>query len=219
MNAKRKTAQEAFLNMAKSVGSDNTHAAMTYLFDSLNDEEFDKLMIKIRDGKIILPFIVPHEEASEFDEHKVIGLIESLGGSLVQRLKTVSKDAGESMTDTKVLILHAYLKRAAQTLDKKISIGKGSKTSPLSGQVTRESKSSKVTVQEAQLLQGFGLDKVVEELYVPRGGDIGAARAMNQTLFTEGTVKLKDIEKLGTGVKSTRTIRSYLSASHIASTL
>lgn len=219
MTPKRKKAQESFIEAARKHNLKQTIAALEYLFSTLNDQEFNKLMENIRDGKVTLPFIVPHEETADFDEHAIIKDIEALGGLIEQRTTTVSKKFGEFKSNTKKVVLDISVKRAAQTADKKQSVSKGTKVSPISGQVTGESKSSTVTMQEKQLLQGFGLKNIVSEFDVPRGGDLGSGRAMNTLLFNTGRASLREVKEFSTGVESTQYIKALWKASHIDSTL
>jgi len=219
MTPKRKKTEEFILQSVKKAGSDNTFKIIDGLFKSMNDKEFDIFMKKLRDKKEILSFIISHNESTKIDEHKVINELKKMGVKLEQRLTVKSSDYGEFTTPIKFLLLDLPFKRAAQTLDKKISVPKGSVISAMTGQVANESQGSKVTMPETQLLAGFGLDKTISEMFVPRGGDLGAGNAMDAYLFKTGRASLKDVKQYGTGVVSTKTLKSYLSASHIKSTL
>ena len=66
---------------------------------------------------------------------------------------------------------------------------------------------------------GFGIEKPIEELMNSRGGDLGLGNAMDVSLFNNGSVSLKNIQPHSTKVVSTKSLKAYLLASHIKSTL
>lgn len=219
MNPKREKTQKFILESIKKSGSNNTYNIVLNLFENMNDKEFDIFMKKLRDKKEILSFIISHSESVKIDEHKIINELKKMGVKLEQQLTVKSTDYGNFTTPIKFLLLDLPFKRAAQTLDKKISVPKGNVISAMTGQVTNESQGSKITMPETQLLAGFGLDKTISEMFVPRGGDLGAGNAMDAYLFKTGRASLKDVKHFGTGVSSTRSLKSYLTASHIKSSL
>ncbi len=219
MNPKRIKTEEFILQAIKKAGSMNTYNILTGFFKGMNDKEFDIFMRKLRDKKEVLSFIISHNESTKIDEHKVINELKKLGVKLEQKLTVKSSDYGNFTTPIKFLLLDLPFKRASQTLDKKISIPKGNVISAMTGQVTNESQGSKITMPETQVLAGFGLDKTISEMFVPRGGDLGAGNAMDTFLFKTGRASLKDVSQYSTGVSSTRTVKSYLTSSHIKSTL
>lgn len=216
---KRKQVEELFLKRVKDANSMVTYNVMLEFFKSLNDKEFTTLMKNLKSGKEVLSFIIPHSESTKIDEHNIINLLNGLGVKLEQHLTVKSEEYGDYKTPIKFLLLDLPFKRASQTLDKKVSIPKGNKTSLLTGGVTGESQSSKITMPETMIQSGFNLEKTISELFVPRGGDLGAGNAMDQYLYNTGSVSMSDIKPYSTGNVSTRTLKSYLTASHIKSTL
>jgi len=219
MFEKRKKVEELFLLRTKKAGSMVTYKIMKEFFATLKDSEFTTLMKNLRDNKEVLSFIIPHSEATKIDEHNIINLLDGLGVKLEQHLTIKSEEYGNYTTPIKFLLLDLPFKRASQTLDKKVSIPKGSTTSLLTGGVSGDAQSSKITMPETMIQSGFNLEKTISELFVPRGGDLGAGNAMDKYLYTTGKVSLKDVKMFSTGNVSTRTLKSYLSASHIESTL
>lgn len=219
MNAKRKSVEEFFLKSVKNVNSDTTYNILVEFFKSMDDKAFDVLMKKLRDKKEVLSFIIPHSESTKINEHKVINELKKLGVELEQRLTVKSEDFGEYTTPIKFLLLDLPVKRASQTLDKKISIPKGKTVSAMTGQVSGESQGSRLTMPETQITAGFSLNKTISELFVPRGGDLGSGNAMDAYLFKTGRVSLSEAKQFSTGVESTKTLKSFFAASHLRSTL
>ena len=219
MNAKRKSVEEFFLKSVKNVNSDTTYNILVEFFKSMDDKAFDVLMKKLRDKKEVLSFIIPHSESTKINEHKVINELKKLGVELEQRLTVKSEDFGEYTTPIKFLLLDLPVKRASQTLDKKISIPKGKTVSAMTGQVSGESQGSRLTMPETQITAGFSLNKTISELFVPRGGDLGSGNAMDAYLFKTGRVSLSEAKQFSTGVESTKTLKSFFTASHLRSTL
>jgi hypothetical protein len=52
-----------------------------------------------------------------------------------------------------------------------------------------------------------------------RGGDIKGFDTMNRVIARDGTVSLKAIEHLSSGVESTKALKTYLTCMHLESTL
>jgi len=219
MNDKRKKTEEYFLQSVKNAGSMNTYNILIEFFKTMDDKAFDIFMGKLRDKKEVLSFIISHTESVKINEHHVIDELTKMGVKLEQKLKVDSYDYGKFTTPIPFLILDLPFKRASQTLDKKISIPRGNVISSLTGQVTGDSQGSKLTMPETQIIAGFGLDNVISEFFVPRGGDLGAGNAMDSYLYKTGKASLKDVKQFGTGIVSSRSLRSYFTSSHLKSTL
>lgn len=145
-------------------------------------------------------------------------IADELGRPVFQNLKFTKENP--FITPNKYLILNVPTRRASQILTKKISIPKDDKKIDLlTGQVTGESKASKLTLPELQILVGMGIKDSAIELMKDRGGDLGAKDAMSKLLIRQGSVSQKVLENYATGVVSTNTLKSMLHAMMIRNNL
>jgi len=222
-NAKRKKVEEYIIKYVTKITHGDKKNAELYqgLFKSMNDKQFNDFMIKLRDDKVTLSVIVPNGGDVKITVENNFKVAKEIGLEFFQQLKMgATKNMPAYQTPNKYLVYKLPVRRAAQLLTKKISIPKDDKTiDSLTGQVTGKSQSSKLTLPELQILIGMGMKASVKELMKARGGDLGEANALNQLLYKNGQVSQDAISPYSTGVKSTKTLKQYLNAMHIRSTL
>lgn len=211
----RKKTEEYILKSFKI--SKNTHNILVDFFKGMTDKEFHQFMLDVQNKVKNLSFVIPHEE--QHKESDILDWCESIGVKPFQKLTYVYEDGFEHTIDIKTFIIDAIVKRAAQTQDKKVSIPTGNKINVLTGQVTSESLSAKITLPETLIHIGFGAKKPLYELLNARGGDLGLMNAMDKELFEKGKVSMEDIMPYSTKTVSTKTLKAYFLASHLKSTL
>lgn len=223
INPKRQAVQDFILKYIKKiVTGDENYNLYVNLFKSMDDKEFDKFMNDLKDGKNTLSVIIPNgSNTIKVSIENNIKIAKELGYDFFQRVKVgATHDLPAYTTPNKYMILKLPVRRAAQLLSKKISIPEDSKrVDLLTGQVTNASKGSKLTNPELQILLGLGLKKSIVELMKHRGGDLGSGNAMNAMLFTTGVATQEQADRYSTKVESTKTLKAYLQAMHIRSTL
>ncbi len=222
--SKRKEAEQIILSYIDRIDvSSAKHNTEYYtnLFKSMTDQQFDKFMQGLRDKKITLSMIIPNGGDVKVDVKNNFKLAKELGYEFVDHLRFKDvPELGTYITPVKYLTMILPVKRAAQTLSKKISIPESdNKIDMLSGQVTGKSKSSKITLPEIQILAGLGLKSSIRELVKIRGGDLGGKNAMNTMLIKTGEASQQEIEPYTTGVKSVEVLKNYFKSIHLASTL
>lgn len=193
-----------------------TYDILEKFFNKMSDSTFHDFMVKLKSGVNNLSFVIPHEE--QVTEEMIFDLADKLDVKLFQKL-TFHEGETSYTSIIPYMIVAVPGKRAAQTQDKKQSVSQGNKIDSLTGQVTGESRSAKLTMPEILIHAGFGIEKPLEELMNARGGDLGLGNAMDITLFNNGSVSLKNIQQHSTKVVSTKSLKAYLLASHIKSTL
>jgi len=220
----RKAAEELILKVisAVDVGSKKPNTILyKNLFSKMSDIEFDNFMKKLKNKQITLSMIVPNGGDVKIDVENNLNIANSLGYDFFQQLKiTGQPDLPDYITPNKYMTMILPIKRASQLLSKKISIPENDKAiDMLSGQVTGKSRSSKLTMPEIQLLIGMGLKTSIRELMKIRGGDVQANNAMSSMLYKTGIARQSEIEQYSGGVVSTQTLKAYLQAQHIKSTL
>lgn len=196
--------------------SPTTVEILKEFFGKMTDSDFHDFMLKLKDKKINLSFVIPHEE--QVLEDDIFDLADKLKVQIFQKL-TFHEEDMKYTSNVPSMVMIAPAKRAAQTQDKKQSTPTGNKIDSLTGQVTSESRSAKITMPEILIHTGFGISAPLEEMLNSRGGDLGLGNAMDTSLFLNGSVSLEKIQPHSTKVVSTKSLKAYLLASHIKSTL
>ena len=216
--ANRTKAEKTILTYIEKIAGVENKKLYKDLFKSMTNKDFDKFMTDLRDKKIKLSIIAPNGSDIKLDVKKNMKIADELGRPVFQNLKFTKENP--FITPNKYLILNVPTRRASQILTKKISIPKDDKKIDLlTGQVTGESKASKLTLPELQILVGMGIKDSAIELMKDRGGDLGAKDAMSKLLIRQGSVSQKVLENYATGVVSTNTLKSMLHAMMIRNNL
>jgi hypothetical protein len=118
------------------------------------------------------------------------------------------------------MVIDLPIRRQSQHLQKKRSIPENNRViDQLSGQPTGPSKGAKISYPELQVLAGMNMDSSLVELIKYRGGDKGGYNALNAMVGRYGAANLKTLSNYATGVQSTQTLKIFLTASHLKSTL
>jgi len=220
MNAKRKSAQEYILKYVDKIAPGGQNKELySDLFKAMTDKEFDLFMGRLRDKKITLSVIVPHDGSVKVTVENNFKVAKEIGYEFFQRLNITDPNTGDTyLTPNRYLVYRMPVRRAAQLLTKKISVPKGNKKLDLlTGQVANGSKASKITMPEIQMLSGMGLNDTLRELLKYRGGDIAASNAMTNALYKNGRVDADLLEQYSSGVVATQTLKNYLLGAHIRS--
>lgn len=218
MNPKRKQAESFILTYIDKIAAGGQNRKLYEdLFASMSDKEFDIFMQNLRDKKTTLSIIVPHDNSVKVEMDNNFKIAKELGYNFFQRLRVTDPETKETyLTPNKYLVYRLPVKRTSQLLTKGISVPKDNKSiDMLTGQVAGDSRSSKITMPEIQMLIGMGMEEVLIELLKYRGGDMGARNAMINILYKQGRVDSKTLAEYSTGVVSTRTLKTYFLGAHI----
>lgn len=227
MNAKRKAVQDYIIKYVGAIvaGNENTKLYQD-LFDRMTDEEFDRFMVGMTEGKIHISVVVPNDGKTRVSVENNFRVAKQLGHEFFQRVKVTNHpDYPDHMLPIKALTMILPIRRAQQLLSKKISIPEHSMTTDvLTGQVAGKSRSSKLTYPEQQMLIAMDMKDTATEMVRIRGGDLKAQSEYVRQLANNGEVSQKDILDVANlvsngGVVSTRTLKYYLQGMHIKNTL
>ena len=222
MNPKRAQVQEYILKYIKKITNSKPNVDMyTYMFNNMNDKDFDIFMAKLRDDKIRLCVTAAPGMDQGFSVENNFAIAKELKHDFFSRLVVgPSEDMPGYTTPNKYMILKLPVRRAAQLLSKKVSIPEDSRhVDMLTGQVAGPSRSAKLSYPELQILVGTGLNKSITELLKTRGGDLGELNAMNKALYNQGGVSEAMLRVYSNGVVSTSTLSSYFLGMGIRSTV
>lgn len=201
-------------------GSENTQIYKD-LFAQMSDEQFEEFMKEIKNGTANLSIVAPNNHKYSLDLERNLKIADELKHDFFQRVWIHSNGQRPTyLTPIPYMIVKLPLRRQAQLLVKKISIPEDNKSvDDLTGQPTGKSKGSKISYPEAQVLAALGLDKSLNELLKYRGGDLKGFDAMNRLIARNGEVQLDALEPYASGVESTKTLKTILTAMHLKSTL
>ena len=223
MAGNRKEAEKIIIDMVEAIlpGGGNRQVYETF-FSKMNDKTFDQWMEDINTGKE-RPFIyVPNGSKHKLSTERNFAIAKKVGHSFFEKIWVDHDDPERPkyLTNVPYIILELPVRRQSQLLVKKISVPDNNRSiDQLTGQAAGGSRSARISYPELQFLMGMNLPNSLIELMKYRGGDQGGFNAMNRTISTDGTVSLKGISHLATGVESTKTLSAYLTAMHLRNTL
>lgn len=197
-----------------------TPAIYRAMFDAMDDEQFHEFMMKLKAKQISLTIIAPNLAKSRLTIKNCLAIADAIGHEFWQRIWITPADGSPAyLTNKSYLVLLLPWRRQAQLLEKKIRIPKHNRSiDDLTGQPSGESKGSKISSPEMQVLAALNLPNVITEQMKYRGGDVKGYNAMIDMIDKTGEVSMDAIAHLAGGVESTRTLSIYLSAMHIANT-
>lgn len=222
MAGNRKAATASILADIEEIfpGSENT-AFWEKRLTGMGDKQFDDFMKNLEDGTEMLTIQAPNLAAKKLNHQHNLKVAKRWGHEFFERIWMPGKNGGPSyLSNDKYLIVDLPLRRQAQLLTKKISIPENNRSiDDFTGQPTGNSKGSKVSYPEIQILAAMNLDNNLTEFLKVRGGDIQSFNASNTMISRTGGVSLKAIEHMGGTVRSTETLSAYLTAMHLSPTL
>ena len=216
----RKKVEAYILEWIKKITQDEDNVNLYKdLFKSMSNENFDKFMTDLNNGRILQIIVSPDSKADKkITTKRNIKLGKELGISFYQKLEY---GPGENYptkvrTPGKYFISDSPFRRLRQTVEKGVSVSSNlGHVDMLSGQVVGDSQSSKITLPELQLLNGMGVKDILVEFLKFRGGDLGANRAMNNYLSHYGQASMNVLKSHAEGVISTKTLKAYFNAMHL----
>ncbi len=218
----RKAAEDFILAFMKDVEPTGYNVEQwKKILKSTSDKDFDTYMKNIRDGKQFLVVFRPMYKAKGITVENNLKVAKKYGLEFFERLIFTGDEKNpDHKSSIEYLVIDMPYRRQSQTLDKKISLPDDNRTiDELTYQPTGASKGAKISYPELQVLIGMGLDNSISELIKFRGGDRGGFNAYNGMILRYGSANLKTLNNYATGVESTKTLRSYLTAAHLSTTL
>lgn len=191
------------------------------LFGAMTDEMFDDFIQRIKRKEINLALIAPIMSEHKLDTGRNLEIGKELGHEFFERIWMDGKGNSPMYLSTlKYLVVDLPLRRQAQLSRKKISIpGDNRSVDYLTGQPTGNSKGSKISYPELQILAAQQLDNISIELIKFRGGDQKGFAAMNDSIAKTGRASMRALGYLNSRVKSTNTLQTYLTCLHLKSTI
>lgn len=217
----RKKVEEHIKKYVEKIAKGNG-AIYDRLFKSMSDKEFDNWMKQLEDGSIKLAVISPNNTKHPITVENNLAIGKEIGHEFFTRLWMESDDGTRYLTPNPCLVVKLPVKRPSQTNVKKRSIPKSSRPiDSLTGQVAnhRDTRGARISYPELQLGSAMGLDKSLEEMVKYRGGDVMGNIALNAMVSRQGRASLQALKPFASGVESTKTLHSYLTAAHLRNNL
>ena len=218
MAKNRKAAEEVIINwVGKLLPGSSNPQMYEDAFSGMDDEQFENFINGLDNGSIKLAIIAPIMNENSLTVDRNLAIAKELGHEFFERIWMESKEGSAPyLSPVSYLVVDLPLRRQAQLLVTKISIPEHNRSvDNLTGQPTGDSKGSKISYPEVQILAALNLDKTLTEFIKYRGGDIQGFNAMNESIAKTGGVSQDAIAALGTKVKSTDALRTYLIAMHL----
>jgi hypothetical protein len=224
MPGNRKKAEETLYADLRRIISGNADVVIDLYknkFAQMTDEEFEKFATDVKEQREFLRIVVPNMSEVSLNAANLFRAADHFGYSLMHRIVVPGEgDMPPYLSEKEQFVGLAVVRRAAQHLDKKISVPADANTVDIiSGQPTGRSKGSKISAPELGVLQALGADKMITETISVRGGDQGSFLAMNASLQRTGGFSLERVKQASTGVQSARTVGTYLRGMHLENTL
>jgi hypothetical protein len=223
MSTNRKATQEYILKWISKLtpGNGDNTKIYTDLFNSMDDKAFDVFMQAIGKEDIRLAIIAPNFGTTGISTENNLKIATEIGHEFFQRIwiEGEEEDTPTYLTPVPYLVVDLPLRRQAQLAVKKLSVPEDSRSiDDLTGQATGKSKGSKLSYPEIQVMAAMNLTNCLNETIKFRGGDAQGFSAMNSAITQHGGVSLKSIEHLASGVESTKSLKSLLTAMHLKTT-
>ena len=223
-NQKNRKAAEAFLiEMIEEIlpGGGNKEI-YEKLFSQMSDEAFHKLMMSYASGEDRPVIYAPNFIKPRLNTERNLKIAEKLGHNFFERIWIHSDDPKQApyLSNNPYMVIELPVRRQAQLLTKKISVPANNRsTDQLTGQPTGDSRASKISYNEVQIMRSMGLDNCLLELMKYRGGDVGGYNAMNKLISRDGATSMKAVAPYASGVESTQALKIFLTAAHLKTTL
>lgn len=224
--SKRKEATEFILKWIGAIDPTDQHnvALMRSQLEAMSDKQFEDYMRSLlpvpedqASEQEILPYYLPNLNGRKVTIDNNLKIAEAIGHKFYEHIWSEDPQTGvEYLTPNEHLIIDLPIRRQAQLLVKKASIPQDNKSiDELSGQVTGDSKGSKISFPELQAQASQNLEKTIIEQIKIRGGDEVAYREFERQMLESGTVSQDEVVNLGSKVKSTKTLANLLRGMHL----
>ena len=222
MNKAREEATKLAVKLlSKFAGKTASVKETETMLGNLTDKQFDEFMVALRDGGDSLPYILPNLTKERLSVDRNLEIADELGHDFFEQIWITDPSTGVThLTPDKYLVVDLPLRRLQQHLEKKIRIPKHNKAiDEMTGQPTSDSKGSKVSFPELQVLYSQGLESTIKELFKFRGGDEQAYKALNADALSTGIPSMDAVDSPEFRTKAAETLSILLKAAHLNNNL
>lgn len=191
----------------------------TARFKAMTDAAFDSFIQRLKSGEETLQLTIPPgQEGKVLNIERNMAVAEKWGHRFHQRIWMPPEDGMPGyLTPIEYFVCKEPVRVASQRIAKKASIPKTQRViNSLTGQPTGDSKGASFSFPELRLAVAMGLNAAPTELLKYRGGDMRGNAAFNASLVRTGRASLETLKHFASGVVSTDTLSTYLTAAHIS---
>jgi hypothetical protein len=189
--------------------------------DRLSNQEFDARMKDWAVGKGSPVAVLPNltENVVTVDHLKAVA--DKWNVNMYQRILMSDPDTGrEFLSPLRYMVLKIGVVRLSQMQETKQSIPEDNMSvDELTGQVTGDSKGSRLSFPELGNLASGEHDNGIVELISVRGGDEAANRQLEYDIETTGVGSLARAQAAGSGTTVNRNFATFLRVAHLDTTL
>lgn len=219
-------ARAAFIKQIKddlsklSPGNPSIDKLIEYI-EGLSDKALRDYVDLLESGKHTIP-IAAEAFSDSISQERTLKVAKEIGHKVRQKIWFIDKDDPNVryLSPIAFPVFTLPVRVLQQTVESKRSIPSDvSIIDDLSGQVTGDSKGSRITSPELQALNSHNIDNTIIEYLKGRGGDQEANRVMEKELMATGKVTTDTIMASGTKVKSTEVASTLLTSAHIKNNL
>lgn len=216
----RKKAEDfvlALVNETATINKELNVEMYKQVFAEMDDAAFEHFVERIESGEICLAFVEPNGSNIGVTVENNKKIAKKIGLELFERLHLTNQDNGmEFLSNFEYMIIEVPARRAAQALEKKVSIPKDDQhTDQLTDQATGVSKGSTLTGPEIQLEYAQNWDATTEEMMKVRGGDSKAYRIYKDQAVKDGRISLNTIRQYNTTNRAVEMYSTLLTMAHI----
>ena len=218
----RKKAEKFILEQINNLAPGNENVEIyKKRFSEMSDKEFHLSMMNIKHERKFISFISPNFTKHPLTIERNLKIAKELGHDFFTQIWVGAKGPVPAyLTPNKYLVIDLPVRRMSQLLIKKIKVPENNRTvDQLTSQPTGASKGSRISKPELDVLASMGMDNAIVELYKYRGGDPKGLNALNGMISRYGKANIKTLANYASGVASTRTLKDFLTASHLSNTL
>lgn len=187
-------------------------------FAAMSDKAFDQFMHHLKNGGR-LHITVPNAMEAELNIERNLALLDKYQRKIFHHIELSDGHGNRYVTPIPYMVVDLPLRRQEQSLSKKITIASDNKRiDDLTGAPTGDSKGSRISFPQVQMLYAQGAEQSIREFMKFRGGDEEAYRQMEQMIAETGEVDLDAIPDTGE-VRSIKTLRAFLQGMHLSNNL
>lgn len=222
MPKNRKDAEAFIISYIHKISPDsNNKTIYEKLFKEMDDTQFDSFMEDLKSGKKFLVIITSSFSNKSITVNNNLKIAEELNHNFFEKLWIEGKDDLPTyLTPVPYLVVDLPVKRASQLLTKGISVPDHTRiVDSITGQPTGDSKGAKISYPEAQICAAMGLTDSLTELMKYRGGDNNGLNAFNTMISRTGSANLRTLSNYSSGVESTKSLKTFLTACHLKTTI
>lgn len=187
----------------------------------LSNAQFRKVLVSWVDGKDKLHIFTPNGSKTKVRVQACLKWAPKIGFKYFEQIDIPATSTDPAYRTTiPHLVTDGPIKRPSQSLAKKISVtDNDTQVDILTQQARGDSDAAALTYPELQLLAQTGLGKTATAFIKGRGGDRGMYNAMVAQIEATGKTDMRTLEQYSTGVQSKLTMRAYLAAILIGTTM